>query len=139
MENKPDPVIIWSSIGVVFLLMISVFVAIQYQQLVKTSEKIGYSSDKETTVAFDYGNGKTRVFKGPAAGEEKVWNLFQQAIAAGGISVNISDHFVPQIIDGLKDGANGKHWSLYVNNARQKFAPFEIQAKPGDEIVFRFE
>lgn len=137
MEKKIDPVIIWSSIGVV-LLVIFIFVFIQFQQAVKTSEKIS-SSSKETTVVLDYGNGKTRIFKGPVAGEEKVWDLFQQAIAAGGIDVNISDHFVPQIIDGLQDGANGKHWTLYVNNARQKFAPFEIQAKPGDEIVFRFE
>lgn len=137
MEKNTDPVIIWSSIGTV-LLVIFIFVFIQFQQSAKTSEKIS-SSSKETTVVLDYGNGKTRIFKGPVAGEEKVWDLFQQAIAAGGINVNISNHFVPQIIDGFQDGANGKHWSLYVNNVRQKFAPFEIQVKPGDEIVFRFE
>lgn len=138
MEKKIAPVIIWSSMGVV-LLVIFIFVFIQFQQSAKTSEKISYSSNKETTVVLDYGNRKTRIFKGPVAGEEKVWDLFQQAIAAGGINVNISDHFVPQIIDGLKDGADGKHWSLYVNDIKQKFAPFEIQARPGDEIVFRFE
>ncbi len=138
MEKNPDPVIIWSSIGAV-LLVIFIFVFIQFQQSAKISEKISYSSNKETTVILDYGNGKTRIFKGPVAGKEKVWDLFQQAIAAGGIDVNVSDHFVPQIIDGFKDGANGKHWALYVNNVRQKFTPFEIQAKPGDEVVFRFE
>jgi hypothetical protein len=138
MEKSSNSILIWSSVGTV-LLMIFVFIFIQFQQSAKTSEKIGYSSNKEITMVLDYGNGETRTFKGPAAGEEKVWNLFQQAIAAGRIDVSISDHFVPQAIDGFQDGANGKHWTLYVNNIRQKFAPFEIQAEPGDEIVFRFE
>ncbi len=96
-------------------------------------------SSKEAIDALDFGNGRVRRFKGPIENNAKVWDLFQQAIAVGGINVEVSDHFVPRIIDGIRDGDSGKHWSLYVNNVKQKFAPFEIQVKSGDEVVFRFE
>lgn len=130
MERKIDPIIWLSGIGVV-LLAIFLFVFVRFQQSPELF--------KEATVAIDYGNGKVRTFKGPIGENARIWDAFQQAIAAGGIDVAISDHFIPEKINGLENGAGGKHWNLYVNDIKQKFSPFEIQVKPGDEMVFRFE
>jgi hypothetical protein len=132
MERKIDPIIWFSAIGVV-LLTVFLFVFIRLHV-----PKPGFGF-KEATVAIDYGNGKVRVFKGPVEKNARAWDAFQQAIAAAGINAEITGNFVPQNIDGLKNGADGKYWNLYVNNTKQKFSPFEIQIKPGDEVVFRFE
>lgn len=135
MEKNVHPIIAWSAILVLFVAVIFMF--FQFNNL--SNQFAGINHGKEVVVALDYGNGKIRRFKGPAEENARVWDLFQQAIAVGGINVAVSDHFVPQVIDGLKDGAGGKHWNLYVNNIKQEFSPFEIQVKPGDEVVFRFE
>ncbi len=139
-----DPTVIWSLICAISIIaLLTVFIqARQSQESAQKSlnqKNTSGQSLKEAIVSLDFGNGKVRKFKGPVENNAKAWDLFQQAIAVGSINVEMSDHFVPNIIDGVKDGTNGKHWYLYVNNVKQKFAPFEINVKPGDEVVFRFE
>jgi len=136
MKKNIHPVVAWSLIcGIAIIVLLMMFVQLQQSMQKPTSSQ----TSKEAMVVIDYGNGKMRRFKGPIEENARAWDLFQQALAIGGISVNVTDHFVPQVIDGLKDGAGGKHWSIYVNNTKQKFTPFEIQVKPGDEVVFKFE
>lgn len=120
-----------SSMGAILLLGF-LFVFVSHQPL-------EISKNKEATVVIDYGNGKTRTFKGSVGESLSVWDAFQQAIAAGGINVEISDHFLPEAIDGFKNDSKGKSWSFYLNNVRQEFSPFGIRIRPGDEIIFRFE
>ena len=138
------PTVIWSLVcAIAIIALLTVF--IQSRQSREAAQNglnqqiASEQSLKEAIVALDFGNGKIRRFKGPIENNAKAWDLFQQAIAVGGINVEVSDHFVPRVIDGIKDGAGGKHWFLYVNNVKQKFAPFEIQVRSGDEVVFRFE
>ncbi len=138
------PTVVWSLIcAIAIIALLTVFIqARQSREAAQNGLNQQIASEqslKEAIVALDFGNGKVRRFKGPIENNAKVWDLFQQAIAVGSINVEVSDHFVPQVIDGIKDGANGKHWSLYVNNVKQKFSPFEIQVNSGDEVVFRFE
>ncbi len=138
------PTVVWSLIcAIAIISLLTVFIQAKQSreaaQRESNQQSISEQSIKEAIVALDFGNGKIRRFKGPIENDAKAWDLFQQAIAVGGINVEVSDHFVPTIIDGIKDGAGGKYWSLYVNNVKQKFAPFEINVKSGDEVVFRFE
>ncbi len=138
------PTVMWSLVcAIAIIALLTVFIqSRQSQEAAQNGLNQQITSEqslKEAIVALDFGNGKVRRFKGPIENNAKAWDLFQQAIAVGGINVEVSDHFVPRVIDGIKDGTNGKHWSLYVNNVKQKFAPFEIQVKSGDEVVFRFE
>ncbi len=138
------PTVVWALIcAIAIIALLTVFIqARQSQQAAQNGgnqQIASEQSSKEAIVALDFGNGKVRRFKGPIENNAKAWDLFQQAIAVGGISVEVSDHFIPRVIDGIKDGDSGKHWSLYGNNVKQKFAPFEIQVNSGDEVVFRFE
>jgi hypothetical protein len=134
-----DLILVWSATGAI-LLMGFLFVFPKYQHAAIFLGANGqFQNFKETTVSIDYGNGKIRTFKGPLEENSKVWDAFQQAIVAGGINIEIVDNFVPRSIDGFENGAGGKHWNLYVNNVKQKFSPFEIQIKPGDKVVFKFE
>lgn len=133
----------WSlicAISIMALFMILASSGEKTTQFSQTSlQAPAVSSNKEAIVVIDYGNGKIRRFKGPALEQSKVWDLFQQAIAIGGINVEITDRFVPLEIGGFKNGDNGKQWNLYVNNVKKKFSPFKVVVKPGDEIVFKFE
>jgi hypothetical protein len=143
MRKNVDPIIILSSLAAI-LLMSFLFVFVGPSQPFEFLEKISgqiqtNQVSKETTVFIDYGDGNIRKFEGLVSEETRVWDLFQQAIAVGGIEVEISDHFIPEKIDGFKNGTDGKDWSLYVNDVKQNFVPFEIIAKPGDEVLFRFE
>lgn len=133
MKKNIHPTLVWSLIGAIAtVVLLAMF--IDFGQLAPLIKKT-----PEAMVLLDYGNGKVRRFKGPIIENARAWDLFQQAIAIGGINVEITDHFVPQNIDGFENGEKGKTWNLYVNNVKQKFAPFEVQVKPGDEVVFRFE
>jgi len=144
-QKNIHPVVVWSLIcAIAIVALLTVFIQVkQSREAAQNNAVNGVSSKnqtlKEAIVALDFGNGKVRRFKGPIDDNAKVWDLFQQAIAVGGISVEVSDHFVPRVIDGIKDGAGGKHWNLYVNNVKQQFTPFDIQVKPGDEVTFKFE
>lgn len=139
MKKIVDLILVWSAMGTI-LLMGFLFAFPRYQHAATLLKANGQSQNfKEATVSVDYGNGKIRTFKGPIGENAKVWDAFQQAIVAGGINIEIADNFVPQSIDGLKNGTGDKHWNLYVNNVKQKFSPFEIQIKPGDKVVFKFE
>ncbi len=144
VKKAIHPTVIWSLIcAIAIIALLTVF--IQARQLREAAQNglnqriASEQSLTEAIVALDSGNGKIRRFKGPIENNARAWDLFQQAIAVGGINVEVSDHFVPRIIDGIKDGDSGKHWSLYVNNVKQKFTPFEIHVNSGDEVVFRFE
>jgi hypothetical protein len=143
MRKNLDPIMILSSLAAI-LLMSFLFLFVGSSRPSEFFKKIGgqiptNQISKETTVFIDYGDGNIRKFEGLVSEETRVWDLFQQAIAVGGIDVEISDHFIPERIDGFKNGTNGKHWSLYLNNIKQNLIPFEIIAKPGDEVLFRFE
>jgi len=138
------PTVVWSLIcAIAIIALLTVFIQAKQSreaaQRELNQQSILEQSTGEATVALDFGNGTIRRFKGPIENNAKAWDLFQQAIAVAGINVEVSDHFVPRVIDGVEDGAGGKHWSLYVNNVKQKFTPFEIQVKSGDEVVFKFE
>lgn len=142
INKNVQPLVAWPLIGGIAIgVLLAMFS--QFGQSDKLTKQLSQtptaSLSKTTLVAIDYGNSKIRRFKGPVSEETKAWDLFQQAISVGGINVEIADHFVPQNIDGLKNGKDGKQWNLYVNNAKQKFSPFEVQVKPGDEVVFKYE
>ncbi len=139
MDKNIYSVAVWSLVCAISMMVVLIIILQIYRSNPNVNQGIWWNNDKEAIVAFDYGGGKIRKFQGPIIGGENVWNLFQQAIAAGKIEVEITDHFVPEKIDDLKNEQNGRHWNLYVNNVRQKVIPFEIKAKPGDEIVFKFE
>ncbi len=127
------------SIGVLFLMFIASNGIFNLANQDKNISASYFSATGEATITFDFGEGRIRRFGGPIYDNNKVWDLFQQATAMGGINVKISDHFVPEVIGGYENQENGKQWNLYVNKIKQEFAPFKIQAKPGDEIVFKYE
>ncbi len=135
MEKNAQSVVIYSLLSAILLTGLFLGFVHFYQPGLKADKK----TEGETIVAIDYGNGKVRKFQGPIFSQTRVWDAFQQAIAAGGISVEISDHFIPEKIDGLKSEIKGKRWNLYLNGVKQEFVPFEIYAKPGDEVVFKYE
>jgi len=134
-----DLILAWSAMAAL-LLTSFLFAFSKYQYVAVPFEANDqFQNFKEATVIIDYGNGKTRTFRGPIEENTRIWDAFQQAIAVGGINIELSDHFVPSKIDGLGNGDGNKHWNLYVNNVKQKFSPFEIKIKPGDKVVFKFE
>ncbi len=142
LKKNVQPTVVWSLIGAIaVIVLLTIFIQLgQVRLFGKTSQKPAVSSSlTDAMLILDYGNGKVRRFQGPIAENAKVWDMFQQAIAVGGINVEISDHFIPQAIDGLKSGIDGKHWNLYVNGVKQKFTPFEVPVNPGAEVVFKFE
>ena len=141
MKKNVQPTVVWSLLGgIAILVLLAIFIQFGYIRLTKNSGGAeGTVSLKEAVLVLDYGNGEVRKFKGPIEENARAWDLFQQAIAVGGISAEITDHFVPQDIDGFKNGKDKKQWNLYVNNVKQKFTPFEVKVKPGDEVIFRFE
>ncbi len=135
-QTKISPVVALSLLGILTLAVVFwAFWEFQKQEAAVVQKP----ASKDALLVINYGDGKIRKFKGPIEQGAKIWDLLQQAIAVGGINVKITDTFVPESIDGFQNDGNGKNWSLYVNNAKQKFTPFEINTKPGDEITFKFE
>ncbi len=96
-------------------------------------------SSGEAMVVIDYGNGKSRIFKGPAGENANIFGLFQQAAVVGKFGFEISDHFIPQEIDGVKSGIAGKRWDVYLNGVKQQSDLLSVQANPGDKVLFKFE
>lgn len=138
MKRNINPILAWSIICALALLVILVF--IQFQQSSGISQKSKQQlASKEVVLMLDYGNAKVRRFKGPIGENANAWYALQQAASVAGIHLGVADHFIPEEIDGLKNGKDGKNWNLYLNKVKQKFAPFEISIKPGDEIMFKFE
>jgi len=142
INKNIQPLIAWPLIGGIgIMVLLAMF--LQFDQSNKLARQLSIAPAnylaKETLVMIDYGDGKIRKFKGPVLEKTRAWDLFQQAVAIGGINVEITDGFIPQEIGGFKNEKGGKQWHLYVNNAKQKFSPFEIHVSPGDEITFKYE
>ncbi len=139
-DKKIHPAIFWSlvcffSVSVVF------FVFIRYggEEMAQFGKQNLSANSGEAMVVFDFGNGNERKFEGPIIENTKVWDIFQQAIATGGIDVSVNGNFVPQSIGGYKNGDNGKKWNFYLNSVKQELTPFDIKASSGDIAIFKFE
>ena len=90
-------------------------------------------------VILDYGNGYTRTFVGAPWDGMSAWDTLQQAAAHSYVTVDTMADFYPRAIDSWEDGKNGKHWALYVNDARILDRPIDAKINPGDTVVWKFE
>ncbi len=55
------------------------------------------------------------------------------------IDLEATNDFYPRKIDGMTDGTDNKHWTLYVNGIKQNSSPLDAVVKPPAEVTFRFE
>lgn len=98
---------------------------------------------KEIRVIIDYGNGTKRQFRGDDIKfmqDENAWSVLQRAAATASIPLEVARGFYPIVINGKRNGEEGKRWIFYVNGERKNNgAPFEVAIKEGDEVVWRFE
>lgn len=142
-DKKINPLVAWTlivgfSVGVILGMRIhdNMYFNASSQIIEQIiSAKIG----GEVTVVLDYGNGKIRKFRGPIEEKAKALDLLQQVVAIGAIELEVADYFMPQRINGNKNGDGDKKWNIYVNSVKRERSPFEIYVLPGDEITFKFE
>lgn len=101
------------------------------------------SDQKEITLVIDYGNGTKRQFRGDGIAferQENAWSVLQRAAATASIPLEVARGFYPIVINGKRNGEEGKRWVLYVDGERQSNGvPLEIAIKEGDEVVWKFE
>ena len=91
---------------------------------------------------IDYGNGTKRQFRGDGIKfmeDENAWSVLQRAAAGASIPLEVARGFHPIVINGKRNGQEGKHWVFYVNGEQQNSAPLEVGIREGDEVVWRFE
>ena len=96
----------------------------------------------EITVIIDYGNGTKRQFRGDGIKfmeDENAWSVLQRAAAGASIPLEVARGFHPIVINGKRNGQEGKRWVFYVNGEQQNSAPLEVGIREGDEVVWRFE
>lgn len=105
--------------------------------------KIEKNDQKEITIIIDYGNGTKRQFRGDGItfmNNENAWSVLQRAAASASISLEVARGFYPIVINGKRNGEEGKRWVFYVNGERKNNgAPLEAEIKEGDEVVWKFE
>lgn len=105
----------------------------------KTEEK----NQKEITLVIDYGNGTKRQFRGDGVTfmeDENAWSVLQRAAAGASIPLEVTRGFYPIVINGKRNGEEGKRWVFYVNGKRQSNgAPLEAEIREGDQVVWKFE
>lgn len=98
---------------------------------------------KEITVVIDYGNGAKRQFRGDGITfmrDENAWSVLQRAAASAAIPLEVARGFYPIVINGKRNGEEGKRWVFYVNGERKNNgAPLEAEIKEGDEVIWKFE
>lgn len=98
---------------------------------------------KEITVIIDYGNGMKRQFRGDGITfmrDENAWSVLQRAAASASIPLEVARGFYPIVINGKRNGEEGKRWVFYVNGERKNNgAPLEAEIKKGDEVIWKFE
>lgn len=101
------------------------------------------SAQKEITVVIDYGNGTKRQFRGDGIKfmrDENAWSILQRAAASASIPLEVARGFYPIVINGKRNGEEGKRWVFYVNGERKNNgAPLEAEIKDGDEVIWKFE
>lgn len=101
------------------------------------------SNQKEITVVIDYGNGIKRQFRGDGIvfmNNENAWSVLQRAAASASIPLEVARGFYPIVINGKRNGEEGKRWVFYVNGERKNNgAPLEAEIKEGDDVVWKFE
>ena len=95
-------------------------------------------------LTFDFGeNKKTRCFSTFISPDKRVrtWSLLQQATAYAGMDLQVTDGYVPAVIDGVPKGSGNDLgvWQLYVNDKKYQLKPFEVTAGAGDTVTFKFE
>ena len=103
----------------------------------------GEKYEKKIMLVIDYGNGTKRQFRADGVmfeREENAWSVLQRAAATASIPLEVAHGFYPIVINGKRNGEEGKRWVLSVNGKRQSNgAPLEIPIKEGDEVVWKFE
>lgn len=101
------------------------------------------SNQKEITVVIDYGNGTKRQFRGDGIAfmnNENAWSVLQRAAASASIPLEVARGFYPIVINGKRNGEEGKRWVFYINGERKNNdAPLEAEIKEGDDVVWKFE
>lgn len=98
---------------------------------------------KEITVIIDYGNGTKRQFRGDGIAfmnNENAWSVLQRAAASAAIPLEVARGFYPIVINGKRNGEEGKRWVFYINGERKNNgAPLDAEIKEGDDVVWKFE
>lgn len=101
------------------------------------------NDQKEITVVIDYGNGTKRQFRGDGIAfmtNENAWSVLQRAAASAAIPLEIARGFYPIVINGKRNGEEGKRWVFYINGERKNNgAPLDAEIKEGDDVVWKFE
>lgn len=99
---------------------------------------------EEITVIIDYGDGTMRRFRGDGVSfmkDENAWSVLQRAAASASIPLEVARGFYPLVINGKRNGEEGKRWVLYVNGERKTNGtiPLTINVREGDEVLWKFE
>ena len=114
-------------VAVVFLIIVFLFLP------VKKGE------DKKLTLILDYGNNRKQTFQLSTSEQRRIWSILQEVAAVSKIDLEATNELYPRKIDGLRDGTDNKHWTLYVNGTKQKLSSADVFVEPPTEVVFRFE
>jgi len=95
--------------------------------------------EEKLTLVLDYGNNNKQSFQLLTSEQKRAWSILQEVAAVSKIDLEATNDFYPRKIDGIRDGIDNKHWTLYVNGIKQTSSPFDAMVKPPAEVVFRFE
>ena len=124
-----------------FIIIAGVIIALFF--IFFDQQQAGKEKRQEITVVIDYGNGTKRQFRGDGITfmkDENAWSVLQRAAATASIPLEVARAFHPIVINGKRNGEEGKRWVLYVNEERQNSGtPLEVEIKDGDEVVWKFE
>lgn len=127
----------------IFLLIFVGVVFIFFFVFSTKPQTTGEQDQKEITVVIDYGNGAKRQFRGDGIKfmeDENAWSVLQRAAASASIPLEVARGFYPVVINGKRNGEEGKRWVFYVNGERKNnSAPLEAEIREGDEVVWKFE
>lgn len=127
----------------VILILITTVLGLGTLFIFFNNHKISEKNQKEITLVIDYGDGTKRQFRGDGVTfmeDENAWSVLQRAAATASIPLEVARGFYPIVINGKRNGEEGKRWVFYVNGERQSNGvPLEIAIKEGDEVVWKFE
>ncbi len=122
---------IWLYVAVLFFALLILVVILPF--------KVDFVKSNNFIVVVDYGNGMEKKFSGSLNRRISAWDTLQQANAHSFIDIETASNFVPESIDDLKNGANGKYWNLYINGNKLSRSPIDVEVNVGDKVVWKYE
>ncbi len=91
-----------------------------------------------TRLTIDFGNGTKRAFLGPVEEGMTIITALAAAEQAGNFDARLDGRGRVLAIAGIS-ALEPRRWNVYVNGAMLRTVPGDVDVRPGDQIIFRYE